>query len=112
MKNFDTNLSTVSSVNFNGIPCFHANVTQDYDQHYISYNNYDTDDSLYGDVTTAIVDNNMYRFIVLNGDHRKQLAGLSLQQSIDYAIKNANKLNKRSDVIFGSMYFPWCLNKK
>ena len=35
---------------------------------YISYNSVDT--PIYGSDTTALVDNNMTTFFILNGDHR------------------------------------------
>ena len=108
---FNTKLSTVSSsMTPTGIPIIVPNITKDFDLHYISFNNYDT--SLYdGHITTAVVDNNMYKFIVLNGDHRKALDGLSLQDAIDYVTKNSDQLNSKSSPVYGPEFFPWSIGK-
>lgn len=55
-------------MNFTGIPVFAPNdITFANTQFYISYNAIDTD--IYGSNTTAVVDNNMTKFLILNGCH-------------------------------------------
>lgn len=51
------------------------NQTLNGDGFYISYNN--TDTHLYGSDTTALVDDNMACFLILNGDHRAEYALLA-----------------------------------
>ena len=63
--------------------------------YYVSYNNYDTYE--YGSDTTAIVIDKTSAFLILNGDHREQLKGLSLEDACKYFHSNVAQKNKRSD---------------
>lgn len=55
-----------------------------HDGWYISYNA--VDHAIYGYDTTAIVIGQMQTFFVMKGDHRQQLKGLSLSESIAYFV--------------------------
>lgn len=64
--------------------------------YYISYNDYDR--SLYGSDTTAIVIEPELKFLILNGDHRKQLAACdSLKSCVDYFNANIELANEYSE---------------
>lgn len=63
--------------------------------YYVSYNNYDK--GIYGCDTTAIVINKTSAFLILNGDHRDNLRGLSLADACDYFHANSDKKNHISD---------------
>jgi len=65
---------------------------------YISYNSVDT--RLYGSDTTALVDNNMTTFFILNGDHReayKPLIPKGFEACLEYFKENQHLMNKYSD---------------
>ena len=62
---------------------------------YISYNNKDR--SIYGSDTTAIVTANMNLFLILNGNHSKQLAGKTFPECLEYFWANIAHVNKFSD---------------
>ena len=55
-----------------------------HDGWYISCNT--VDHAVYGCDTTAIVIGQMETFFVMKGDHRQQLKGLSLSESIAYFV--------------------------
>ena len=102
--------STVSIKTFEGIPCLVPNVTEQHDKSfYVSYNNYDT--GIYGSDTTAIVLNDMTRFTILNGDHRKPLKGLTYAEAIEYAMQHSEQINKFSDDFGPRNAWPWELDK-
>lgn len=99
-------LSTVSTKTFDGIPCLVPNVVEQHDKSfYVSYNNYDT--GIYGSDTTAIVLNDMSRFTILNGDHRKNLKGFSYPEAIEYAMQHEEQINKYSDAFGPRNGWPW-----
>lgn len=67
---------------------------------YISYNDVDTDSSMYGCDTTALVIGQMDNFYILNGDHREAYAPLipqGLEACLAYFVANVDQVNKRSD---------------
>lgn len=64
---------------------------------YVSFNQMDW--AIYGDVTTALVDNQMVNFFILNGDHRKnykELIPLGWDACMKYYRDNINLINKYS----------------
>lgn len=67
--------------------------------YYISFNRVDY--AIYGDVTTALVDNVMRVFLILNGDHRKEWDAAcregGYQGGVAYFEANRDKANPRSD---------------
>lgn len=79
-----------------GIPVGVPNVVENFSNgYYVSYNNHDK--AIYGCDTTAIRIDKSGAFLILNGDHRQNLRGLSLKQACDYFHKNLDKKNFRSD---------------
>ena len=63
---------------------------------YISYNCVDI--AIYGSDTTAIVLDNMSKFLILNGDHRDAYKGLDYDACVQYFKDNAHlKNNEYSD---------------
>lgn len=73
----------------------HNAASNNYKDHYISYNWKDTD--IYGSDTTAIVIGQMQRFYILNGNHWENLVDLSFEDCIAYFERNANLINKMSN---------------
>lgn len=74
------------------------NSTLNGDGFYISFN--DTDVSIYGDVTTALVFGQMQKFYVLNGDHRKAylpLIAKGFDVCLNYFKENLSQINKYSE---------------
>lgn len=87
--------TTLHSVRLAGIPVTVPNVVDNSPVgYYVSYNNYDT--YIYGCDTTAIVIRRTSAFLILNGDHRKELAGMSLEQACAYFHANAHLKNHHS----------------
>lgn len=89
--------NTMSIKLINNIPITIPNKVLDGNGFYISYNNYDT--ALYGNDTTALVDNDMKEFRILNGDHRKKYNKLipkGFKKCCDYFNNNLDKINKMS----------------
>ena len=74
------------------VPNFITHETQDY---YVSYNNYDL--KIYGSDTTAIVIGKTGAFLILNGDHREALRGMSLSEACDYFHSKPDSKNHKSD---------------
>lgn len=67
---------------------------------YISYNPVDV--STYGDVTTALVLDDMSKFYVLNGNHRDAYRGLidsGFDACLAYFVANPGLHNKYSDKV-------------
>jgi len=74
------------------------NITMQGQGFYISYNWKDA--SIYGDVTTALVDEDMVIFYILNGNHReeyRELLPLGWDACYQYFLDNAILKNKFSD---------------
>lgn len=70
------------------------------DGFHVSYNDIDTDESMYGCPTTALVFGQMQAFYILNGDHREEYAKLiseGFDACLDYFNENIDQINKRSD---------------
>lgn len=88
--------TTLHTEFINGTPVSVPNVVDNTPKgYYVSYNNWDI--SIYGSDTTAIVIDRTSAFLILNGDHRKQLKGLSLADACAYFHANIDKKNKRSN---------------
>jgi hypothetical protein len=67
---------------------------------YISYNNQDVQDSMFGCITTALVTDQMDRFYILNGDHRvdyRLIIALGYNECLNYYNLNKGLHNKRTD---------------
>lgn len=80
----------------NGTPVGVPNrVDYESSEYHVSYNNYDR--QIYGCDTTAIVINKTSAFLILNGDHRNNLRGLSLADACNYFHANLDKKNRMSD---------------
>lgn len=65
---------------------------------YVSYNSYDL--SIYGSDTTALVDNDMTKFFILNGDHQKEYKDLINQgfnQCYEYFLAHIDQINRYSN---------------
>lgn len=88
-------MTTYHSTIINGSLISVPNKVYDNDGYYVSYNNYDI--NIYGSDTTAIVIDKSSSFLILNGDHRESLKGLSLNEVCDYFHRNAHLKNKRSN---------------
>lgn len=80
---------------YDGIPVFVPNTTKDADGYYVSYNDHDR--RYYGSDTTAIVVGNCRAFLILNGDHRDNLDGLTLSEACAYFHGHAHLKNHLSD---------------
>ncbi len=87
--------STYHTVKIDGIPVGVPNVTTKGTGYYVSYNNYDR--GVYGCDTTAIVIDKTSAFLILNGDHRGPLSGLSLEDACQYFHDRPELKNFRSD---------------
>ncbi len=88
--------STYHTIRIDGIPCRVPNVIdRSTSEYYVSYNNYDK--KIYGCDTTAIVIYKTSAFLILNGDHRGNISGMSLAEACDYFHENADKKNHMSD---------------
>jgi hypothetical protein len=95
-----TIMSTVTTRIINGYPCVVPNKVIPGDGFYISYNDYDIE--IYGVDTTALVDDDMLSFYILNGDHRENYIRLipkGYTACLNYFRDNKDKINKRSDLI-------------
>jgi hypothetical protein len=89
-------MTTYHTVRIAGVPLGVPNVTDDTPVgYYVSYNNYDR--RIFGCDTTAIVIDKTSAFLILNGDHRDALKGLSLDDACAYFHANVDKKNYRSD---------------
>jgi hypothetical protein len=73
----------------------HNVATDNFKDHYISYNWKDT--YIYGQDTTAIVIGQMQRFYILNGNHFENLKELNTQEAFDYFLKNQELINEKSN---------------
>ena len=88
-------------MNFNGIPCNVPNdITSENKDFYISYNSRDVE--IYGTDTTALVNKDMTKFLILNGNHSKQYNDIiknngSYNDCINYFLDNFILKNKKSD---------------
>lgn len=87
--------TTYHTVNINGTPIGVPNVVSQAVGYHVSYNNYDRQD--YGCDTTAIVIDKTSAFLILNGDHRSNLQGLSIEDACAYFHANVAQKNFRSD---------------
>lgn len=88
--------TTLRTKNINGMMVSVPNVVDTTPVgYYVSYNNYDT--HLYGSDTTAIVIDRSGAFLILNGDHRDALKGMSLDAACKYFHDNHDLKNKRSN---------------
>jgi hypothetical protein len=87
--------TTYSTKMIQGIPIGVPNVVEPAVGYYVSYNNYDR--AIYGADTTAIRIDKSGAFLILNGDHRNNLRGLSLEDACEYFHSNSDKKNFRSD---------------
>ncbi len=70
----------------------------DYDEYYISYNNYDV--AVYGDVTTALVIGQMEGFLILNGNHQDGFNEASkdgFAGCLEYFNENIDQANRYSE---------------
>lgn len=86
------------TMNINGIPIFIPNSTIQADGFYISYNSYDKD--IYGCDTTALVNNDMTKFLILNGNHMeeyKKLLRYGYDKCMEYFLKHQDLVNNYSD---------------
>lgn len=88
-------MTTYHTEIIDGIPVSFPNVTENANGYYVSYNDYDR--RIYGCDTTAIVITRTNAFLILNGDHREKLRGLSLEDACKYFHANADNKNKLSD---------------
>ena len=71
--------------------------------YYISYNSSSSGYSDYGGITTAVVTNDMRRFLILMGDHRKPLEALgSYSECEQYVKDNIDRLSRVSDDPFST----------
>lgn len=83
-----------------GFPVFIPNDIEQGKNFYISFNA--SDSGAYGSATTALVKDDMTKFLVLNGDHRKeyfQLIPAGYQNCVDYFKKNIEHVNKYSEEV-------------
>jgi hypothetical protein len=79
-----------------GTPVGVPNVTESTPHGYhVSYNNRDL--STYGCDTTAIVVEKSSAFLILNGDHRDSLRGMTMEEACAYFHANAEHKNHMSD---------------
>ena len=73
-------------------------LTKQTKEYYISYNNYDTGDDMYGCDTTALYINETGQFLILNGNHIHNYNKCNtLQDCIDYFYKNIEQANTKSE---------------
>ena len=90
--------STISIKNISGYSCLITNKVINGDGFYVSHNNYDID--LYGNETTALVDDNMRFFFVLNGNHMayyKDVIKNGYEACLKYFKDNIDQINFRSN---------------
>jgi len=79
---------------------FRPNYVMQGDGFHVSYNDIDTDESLYGCPTTALVFGQMQAFYILNGNHLEEYAKLiseGFDACLAYFNENIDQINKRSD---------------
>ena len=86
------------TVNYNGVPLYTPNDVVESKGFYISYN--DRDKRIYGDVTTALVDNDMTKFLILNGNHVNEYNKIianngKYEDCIKYFLENSNLINEK-----------------
>lgn len=108
--------STAQTMFFEGIPTLVPNKAYKQSEwHYISYNN--TDISIYGASTTAIVITCDYgqikkygsRFLILKGNHLEQLFGKTFVECMEYFSKNIHLKAPHSDDVVDILNFnPMC----
>ena len=73
-------------------------LTKQTKQFYISYNNYDTGNDMYGCDTTALYINETSQFLILNGKHTDNYNDCStLQDCINYFYRNIEQANAKSE---------------
>jgi hypothetical protein len=76
------------------------NDTIDGDGFYVSFNDVDVGESMYGSATTALVRGQMEAFYILNGNHMAQYAEI-MEDGFDACMRyfedNIHLINKRSD---------------
>lgn len=80
-----------------GQTIYAPNQTLNGDGFYVSYNN--TDTSIYGSDTTALVDDDLQCFLILNGDHRAEYAQLvkrGYQTCVNYFMDHLDQKSKFS----------------
>lgn len=87
--------TTLHNVFIKGTPLVVPNRVTEGKGYYVSYNNYDR--RIYGCDTTAIVIDSTGAFLILNGDHRKAVDGMTLAEVCAYFHANADKKSKMSD---------------
>lgn len=89
--------------NFNGIPVSVPNdITKETKDFYISFNSRDS--YIYGDVTTALVDKNQSKFLILNGNHTEQYNNIvsnggGYAECVEYFESHISMKSKFSDDI-------------
>jgi hypothetical protein len=82
---------------YKGVPVTYINRVTQYDGFYVSYNGSIAD---YGSVTTALVDNDQKAFYILQGDYRRDYAGIAhsgYDACVDFFSKQETK-SKFSDI--------------
>ena len=94
--------TTYHTIFIDGTPVGVPNRVNNYVGYHVSYNNYDH--RIYGCDTTAIVIDKTSAFLILNGDHRPNLQGLSLEDACTYfhaniALKNHMSNDHEDDVL-------------
>lgn len=73
-------------------------LTKQEKEYYFSYNNYDTDESMYGSDTTALHINQTSQFLLLNGNHTKQYNNCSsLTDCIKHFYANIKQADDKSE---------------
>ena len=73
-------------------------ITKKEHTYHISYNNVDTDESLYGSDTTALYINETSQFLILDGKHTSNYnACNTLQDCVDYFYGNLEQANSKSE---------------
>ena len=95
------NKLTGKMINVGGIPLHVPNdITNSCKDFHISYNNVDT--KIYGCDTTALVTSDHNKFLILNGDHRKEyneiiVNGGGYIECLKYFISNSDLQNEMSE---------------
>ena len=94
-----SNKSTYHPENILGSPIGVPNLlTKQEKEYYVSYNNYDTDESMCGSDTTALHINQTSQFLILNGNHTKQYNNcFQLTDYIKHFYANIKQANDKSE---------------